>query len=121
MKHMPCEFIVWHGLPIIRKKIAESIIVNHNLTQKETAKILSLTPAAVSQYLCGKRGELDISDKEICKEIDKSAERIFQKGNKVLVAETCRLCKIFKSKNQFSFINKIRGNHRYANDKPRSD
>ncbi len=99
---MPCEYIVWNGLPIIRKKIAESMINVYGLNQRETAKKLCLTPAAVSQYLSRKRGKMNIPDKEIRKEINRSAERIIQLGCKVIVSETCRLCKIFKSKNFFS-------------------
>ena len=98
---MPCEYIVWNGLPIIRKKIAESMINNYGLNQRETAKKLCITPAAVSQYLSKKRGKMNVNDKEMRKEINRSAERIIRQGCDVIVSETCRLCKIFKSKNLF--------------------
>ena len=38
MLRTPCEFMMWNGLPAIRKEIAESIIDNYDLTQKETAE-----------------------------------------------------------------------------------
>jgi len=102
MKYVPCEYIAWHGLPMIRKGIAESIINNYGLNQKETAEKLGITPAAVSQYLSGKRGKMNIIDKNIVKEISITAERIIQQGDEVVVTETCRLCKLFLSKNLFT-------------------
>ena len=106
MNHTPCEYIVWNGLPIIRKGIAVSMINEYGLSQNETAEKLELSPAAVSQYLSGKRGKMNVTDKEICKEINKSAERIIQLGDEILVSETCRLCKIFTSKKLFPLGNK---------------
>jgi predicted transcriptional regulator len=106
MKHTPCENILWNGLPVIRKEIAESMIKVYGLSQKETAEKLCVTPAAVSQYLSGKRGSVCIIDEEVTKEINKSAKRIIKHGGEVLVSETCRLCKIFTSKNLISFGDK---------------
>ena len=101
MKHVPCEYIVWNGLPIIRKGIAVCMINDYGLSQKETAEKLGISPAAVSQYLSGKRGKINVTDKTISKEINKSAEKIIQQGDEILVSETCRLCKIFTSRNLF--------------------
>ena len=103
MKHIPCEYIVWNGLPNIKKGIAKSMINDYGLSQKETAEKLDISPAAVSQYLSGKRGKMNITDKEIRKEINRTAERIIQQGDVVIVSETCRLCKIFTSKKLFFF------------------
>jgi predicted transcriptional regulator len=102
MKHTPCEYIVWNGLPVIRKEIAVSMIDDYGLSQKETAEKLGISPAAVSQYLSGKRGKMNITDKELCKQINKSAERIIQQGDGILVSEICRLCKISASKKLFN-------------------
>ena len=98
MKHPPCEYIVWNGLPVIRKEIAESMINVYGLSQKETAEKLCISPAAVSQYLSGKRGRAKVADKELSKEINISAKRIIEQGDNILISETCRLCKIFISK-----------------------
>jgi predicted transcriptional regulator len=103
MKHTPCENILWNGLPVIRKEIAERMINIYGLSQNEIAEKLCVTPAAVSQYLSGKRGNVNIIDEEVSKEINKSAERIIKQGGKILLSETCRLCKIFTSKNLISF------------------
>ena len=101
MKHTPCEYLVWNGLPIIRKEIAVSMIDDYGLSQKQTAEKLGISPAAVSQYLSGKRGKMNIVDEEMCKQINISAKRIIQQGDRILVSETCRLCKIFTSKKLF--------------------
>ena len=101
MKQTLCEYVVWNGLPIIRKGIAISMINDYGLSQNKTAEKLGISPAAVSQYLSGKRAKMNIFDKEIRKEINRSAERIIQQGDKAVVSETCRLCKIFTSKNLF--------------------
>ena len=95
MKKNPCEYIVWNGLPIIRKGLAESMINDYDLSQKETAEKLCITPAAVSQYASGKRGKMTITDTEIREEINKSAKLIIQQGDGILNSEICRLCKLF--------------------------
>jgi predicted transcriptional regulator len=102
MSYTPCEKIVWIGLPIIRKAIALSMINVYDLSQSQTANKLNISPAAVSQYISGKRGKMNITDNELCKEINRSAERIIHQGDKLLVSETCRLCKIFSSNNLFN-------------------
>ena len=103
MKQTPCEFMMWNGLPVIRRELAESMINNNNLTQKETAEKLGVTPAAICQYVSGKRGKIRIIDKKILKEIDSSARKIIEKGPSIVVSETCRICKIMRSSGIFSF------------------
>jgi len=104
MKRTPCEYIVWHGLPVLRKEIAKSMIHNFGLNEKEAAEKLGVTPSAISQYLNGKRGKIDITDNEVLHEINISAKRIVNQGNGIVVSETCRLCKLFSSKKLFPFI-----------------
>jgi len=104
MKPTPCEYMMWNGLPVIRKEIAESMINNFGLNQKETAKKLGVTPAAVCQYVSKKRGKIKIVDKSILIEINKSAERIIQSEAVIVVSETCRICKILISKGVFPLI-----------------
>ncbi|MBA3044390.1 helix-turn-helix domain-containing protein, partial [archaeon] len=47
---MPCEVIIWYILPGIRREITKSLLKN-GLSQREVAKKLGITDAAVSQYL----------------------------------------------------------------------
>jgi len=98
MKQTPCEYMMWNGLPVIRKEIAESMINNFGLNQKEAAKKLGVTPAAVCQYLSKKRGKIKIVDKDVLIEINRSAERIIQQDDGAVISETCRICKILMAK-----------------------
>ena len=97
MKRVFCEHMLWNGLPIIRKKIAESMINNFGLNQKETAENLGITPAAVCQYLSRKRGRFDITDETILTEIRVSAKNIIENGDGHIISEICRICKLIKT------------------------
>jgi predicted transcriptional regulator len=101
MKRTPCEHILWNGLPVIRKEIAESMISDYGLNQKEAAEKLGMTPAAVCQYLSKKRGNTAIDNEELLKEISLSAERIIQDKEADVIQETCRICKLFMEKGVF--------------------
>ena len=98
---------MWNGLPAIRRGIAESMIKDFGLNQKEVAKKLEITPAAVCQYLSKKRGKLEISDEYVLAEIKNSAQRIIENGGDNINSEICRICKIFRSAPEFSMICKI--------------
>lgn len=101
MIRTPCEYMMWNGLPVIRKELAKSMITNFGLNQKEAAKKLGLTPAAVCQYISKKRGRIQITDVVLKKEITISAERIIQNNGKNITTETCRICRIMKSNGFF--------------------
>ena len=104
MRRTPCEYMMWNGLPVIRKEIAESMINNFGLNQKETAKKLGVTPAAICQYMSKKRGKIKIIDIQVLEEINASAERIIQDNGTSVISETCRICKIMRSSGIFSFF-----------------
>lgn len=104
MRQAPCEYMMWNGLPVIRREIAECITKNFGLNQKETARKLGVTPAAICQYLSKKRGKIKIIDEKILKEISISAKRIIEDDGNSVVTETCRLCKIMRSEGIFSFF-----------------
>ena len=97
MQRTTCEYMMWNGLPVIRKEIAESMINDYGLTQKEAAEKLGITPAAVCQYVSRKRGKFEISDESLIKEIKVSAQNIIENGNDHVISETCRICKLLRS------------------------
>jgi predicted transcriptional regulator len=81
MKFMqPQEMEVWYILPAIRKELCLAL-KRKGLSQKEAAAKLGLTEAAISQYIKGKRGAIDVS--EFSKEFDKAAGRML-KGSHVV-------------------------------------
>ncbi|MCK4365510.1 MAG: hypothetical protein KAW45_05640 [Thermoplasmatales archaeon] len=96
--------MMWNGLPVIRKGIAESMIIDFGLNQKEAAGKLGLTPAAVCQYVSKKRGKIEISDEFVLKEIKTSAGNIIENGGGSILSETCRICKLLRSSRQFSLV-----------------
>jgi len=98
MKRTPCEYVLWNGLPLIRKELAESLITNFGLSQKEAAEKLGLTPAAVCQYLSHKRGNKTIEDDELIQEIRLAAQRILNQTDDDIIEETCRICRILMAK-----------------------
>lgn len=102
----PCEIIVWDIVPIIRKEFAKNLIENNGLNQKEVAEKLVITESAVSRYISGKRGVLEITDNEILKEIKKSANKIAKsKESEIVIDEICRICRLMKSKEFIEGIN----------------
>jgi predicted transcriptional regulator len=101
----PCEIIVWNVVPIIRKEFAKHLIKKHNLNQRKVADKLGITESAVSRYLSGKRGILEITDEGILEEIRKSANRIAAENGPTIIEETCRICKILKSHEFLDGIN----------------
>jgi predicted transcriptional regulator len=96
---------LWNLLPAVRKEIAKSMVYDFGLNQNEAAEKLDITPAAVCMYLSDKRGNIKIRDKKIINEIQTSAKKIINNKNIDLIKETCRLCKIIKSRGLFPFYN----------------
>jgi uncharacterized protein len=104
MRRTTCEYMMWNGLPVIRKKIAESMINDYGLTQKKAAERLEITPAAVCQYLSKKRGRFDIENQMILSEIKISAKKIIENGNGEILIETCRICKLLRKSEEFKIF-----------------
>lgn len=94
MYSLPQEIEVWYIIPAIRKELAK-ILTKKGLKQKEAAKILGTTEAAISQYLHKKRAQGIKFPEKIKKEIEKSADRII-KDNKVIVKEIISLINLVK-------------------------
>ena len=101
----PCEIIVWNIVPIIRKEFAKNLIENHGLNQRKVADKLGIAESAVSRYVSGKRGILEITDDEILDEIKLSTDKIAEENGSTVIEETCRICRILKSKEFVEGIN----------------
>jgi predicted transcriptional regulator len=90
---MPQEIEVRYILPAIRRQLANIFIKEHKLNQKESAKLLGLTEAAISQYQHSKRAKEVVFSDAIVKEIQKSAAKIIAEKNsrQRLIAEMYRI------------------------------
>lgn len=71
----PCESAVKYKVPAIKAELARKL-KKEGKSQKEIAKLLGVTEAAVSQYLSGKRA--------------KKAKQNLRGSN--TIPEVCRLC-----------------------------
>jgi predicted transcriptional regulator len=94
---MSCEIVVWYVLPVLRSEIAKAL-VKQGKSQREVAKLLGLTDAAISQYLKDKRGKAEWLDAEVHKMIQQAAKRV-AKGEPVPL-EICKICNALKGSNK---------------------
>ncbi|MEK6947162.1 MAG: transcriptional regulator [Nanoarchaeota archaeon] len=95
---MPQEIEVRYILPAIRRELAKILIKENNLSQKEAAKLLGLTEAAVSQYQHSKRATEVVFSEDIINEIRKSAAKVLSGRNSKqrLMGEMYRISSLTK-------------------------
>jgi len=90
----PQSIELHYVLPAVRRELARDL-KEMGLDQKEIARRLSVTGAAISQYLSDKRACKVSFTAPIKEEIKRSAQRI--KDDAFLIAETQTLLKMIKS------------------------
>ena len=105
---MPQEIEVRYILPAIRRELARIFIQEHKLNQKEAAKMLGLTEAAISQYQHSKRAKEVVFSEAVVEEIRKSADRILADNNRRqrLMAEMIRISSLTKVRQVLCDIHK---------------
>ncbi len=86
-----CELFVEKFLPKIKAKLAQILIKQYGLTQKDVAKALGISQAAVSTLL-NKKSDIDF--KKNTKELNKIIKKILE-GKDYLI-DLCSLCKSLK-------------------------
>jgi len=88
---LPCQSIVWNVLPAIRAAIAEELNAM-GVSQLEAARLLDMTPSAISQYLTGKRGYRIVFEGEVKESLNRLARDL--KAGRVddLAARICEIC-----------------------------
>jgi len=120
---MPCEIAI-NIIPSIRAAIVVALVKELGLSKYEAAKFLGMTPAAVTNYLEGKRGNIYLNkilnDKRLYNIVKKVARAILKnKGLKedaigIYRDAVCEICCCLnelgcprKSKNIGSLINRV--------------
>jgi len=98
---IPCEIVVNELLPTIRKMAAVRMI-KEGKSQRETAKTLGLTEAAVSHYVSKKRGEID---KKLELIITKAMDRYYQ-DDRSFSENVCAICKGLRRSKQMCAIHR---------------
>jgi len=71
---LPCGEVHWKILPAISRELAEAL-EKEKVTRSRIATVLGTTPAAISQYMTGKRGGMKLSSK-VKKECASLAKKI---------------------------------------------
>jgi uncharacterized protein len=105
---MPQEIEVWYIIPALRREVAKSM-VDLGLTQKEIAKIMGITEAAVSQYIHSKRAKEVVFREPVLEEIKKSAESIA--NGRLMIPEMLRLTKLTEVKQVMCDLHKKHDNN----------
>lgn len=100
----PCEIAVRKYVPSIRASIATVLVRDYGLSVYRAAKILRLTPAAISNYLLKRRGgeylEVLLEDKELYNMINDIAERLISDNidNNYMSQKLCIICRKLREK-----------------------
>lgn len=98
----PCEIVVAKILPTLRKELAKAL-VKKGMSQRDVAKKLGLTEAAVSQYIKKKRGKENIRIKRI---IEKKIEELVKDGRNLSIRDICELCFVLRTSGMLCKIHK---------------
>ena len=90
---LPQEIEVWYIIPAIRREFAKTF-KKKGMRQREIARILGVTDAAISQYFSSKRGTEVKFNQRIKRELKESAEKVL-KGGDILseIQKITRFCK----------------------------
>jgi len=97
MVKLPCQEVVWDLLPAIRAALA-SALVRRGHSQLQAARLLDMAPAAISQYLSGKRGYRIEFDDEIKAEIERAADEIADGDPDAVPARLCSICRTLRDR-----------------------
>jgi len=92
---VPCEVAAREILPAIRSLIAERLVREKNLSIYKASSVMSLTPAALSNYLKGRRGvnvrHILVKDERFMNKLDEAVDSLISgKGDIVIIL--CSLC-----------------------------
>ena len=97
MVKLPCQEVVWDLLPAIRAALATAL-VRKGHSQLEVARLLETAPAAISQYLSGKRGYRIEFDDDIKAELERAADEIASGETADVSARLCAICRTIRER-----------------------
>jgi hypothetical protein len=103
---LPQEIEVWYIIPALRRELARELL-KRGLRQREIARKLGVTDAAVSQYFSSKRGTEVKFNEGVIREVSAAADKIM-KGQPAM-PEIQRLCRMCKSDGICCYIHKHQG------------
>ncbi len=99
---MPCELATKKVLPALRAATAIVLVNEYGFTTYRTAKLLGLTPAAISNYLFRRRGaelvDLLLSNEKYKKIVEEIASRLVSgASSEEITVYACLLCREIRS------------------------
>ena len=97
MVKLPCQEVVWDLLPAIRAALAAAL-VRKGHSQLQAARLLDTAPAAISQYLSGKRGYRIEFDDDIRAEIELAADELASGDPEAVPARLCAICRSIRER-----------------------
>lgn len=96
---LPAEIEAKSLIPAIRAILAKKLITEHKMKEEVVAKVLGVTQAAISNYIRGTRGDLELIDKlssipEIMRKVEDIAQdlvsnRAYTPGTMAKFVELC--------------------------------
>ncbi len=98
-----CMVVVQNVLPAVRLLIMKDLIEKHNMRKIDVSRKMELTPAAITQYLKGKRGGAAIDDisqsKKTMKIITEIAETLARNDTPMdsIIEKLCIACNTIRS------------------------
>ena len=97
MHTLPQEIEVWYIIPAIRREMAMCFSREYKISYDNIATMMSLTKAAISQYISGKRVERIKMHPKAMEEVKVSCNRIVKNKSNV-TKEILRVLEIIKKK-----------------------
>lgn len=92
---VPCESAVWYTIPTIRRELAIVMIRDLKMPQRDVARKLGITDAAISQYMHAKRGQKKRLNAEAKKLIRQIARRLVR-GDLAADDAVCSICRMLR-------------------------
>lgn len=99
----PCMIVVKYLLPTIRVLVMKELVEKHNMRKIDASAKMELTPAAITQYFKGERGNTFIREisqsGETMKMISKLAETLTRNGvtSENVIEKMCEICAAIRS------------------------
>jgi predicted transcriptional regulator len=102
----PQEVEVWYLIPALRRGLMSEML-KAGVRKKDIASYLNVTKSAISQYLTNKRAGDVVFDRQIKKEIKRSAARLIKKESDIhaeiqrllhFISENMFLCKVCRTR-----------------------
>lgn len=109
----PCLIVIYYVLPAIRAIIVQKLIEEYNLREIDVAIRTGITPAAITQYMKGKRGSSLVraitQSERAMKIISDITECLGKKETSIdiILNKLCEVCHIIRSEGLICDIHQV--------------